>query len=115
MIWNPIAEKVPEILYGTEIADSEAQFECEQGEPMQKFKFAKKNLVQKNLIDDYELGVIEDKILLELQLAMSSNKMASVRSSTTALDLFGDLGGFHQSIDMMVFYFGEWFAFKFFL
>lgn len=46
---------------------------------------------------------------------MSSLKTTNVRSTTTALDFFGDLGGFHQSVDFMVFALGEWFAFKFFL
>lgn len=29
--------------------------------------------------------------------------------------MFGDLGGFHQSVDFAVFMLGEWFAFKFFV
>ena len=95
MIWNPLSVKIPEILFGTEPADSDGKLECDSGDPIEKFKYLSGESTTKNLVDDYEVGVIEDKILMEISLGMSSNKMVSTRSTTTALDLFGDLGGFH--------------------
>ena len=114
-IWNPLAEKIPEILFGTTAADDDNEYECDNGEPIQKFKYQESSLSTLAYTDDYEIGIINDKILLEIQIGMSSKKTTNVRTTTTALDFFGDLGGFHQSVDFMVFWLGEWFAFKFFL
>ena len=52
---------------------------------------------------------------MEVQIGLSAYKLTSQRQSTTALDMFGDLGGFHQCVDFSVFIFGEWFAAQFFL
>lgn len=45
-------------------------------------------------LSDYEEDVIEDKILLEVILALDSFKVTSSRTTTGILDLLGDLGGF---------------------
>jgi len=66
-------------------------------------------------LNDYEAKVIQDKIIVEIQLALDSFKTTVVRSSTSILDLLGDLGGFYGSIGIVVFLFGEYFSEKFFL
>lgn len=66
-------------------------------------------------MNDYEAKVIQDKIIVEIQLALDSFKTTVVRSSTSILDLLGDLGGFYGSIGIVVFLFGEYFSEKFFL
>lgn len=65
--------------------------------------------------DNYELGVISDRILYQLTIAQDQFKTISERHSTQILDLFGDLGGFYQAIDILIFVFGEYFAAKFFI
>ena len=40
--------------------------------------------------------------------------MTSYRSSTKILDFVGDLGGFYQAIDILLFMFGQYFSAKFF-
>jgi hypothetical protein len=48
-------------------------------------------------------------------LALDSFKTTVVRSSSSILDLLGDLGGFYGSIGILVFLFGEYFSEKFYL
>lgn len=117
-IWNPIYEKAKEIISnGHSGDDSEhGEFSCDSGaEPFNKLKYKETSSEAHNLLESYDMGVIDDKILLQLQIGLSAYKFVSQRSTTTALDLFGDLGGFHQSVDFSVFMIGEWFAFKFFV
>ncbi len=64
---------------------------------------------------NYEKGIINDRILYQLTLGQDQFKTVSQRTSTQILDLFGDLGGFYQAIDIFIFIFGEYFAAKFFL
>lgn len=114
-IWNPISVKLKEIMYGVTDSSNQA-FYCDSGTtPITKIKYQSTTSSSINYGDYYEGSVISDKILLEFQLGLSAYKIVSSRSSTMALDLFGDLGGFHQCVDVAVFMFGEWFAFKFFL
>lgn len=47
-------------------------------------------------------------------MSLSAYKTTSERSTTSALDLLGDVGGFHQAFDLTVFIIGQWFSFKFF-
>lgn len=68
-----------------------------------------------NYLDDYEEGVVTEKILLELILRLDSFKTVSKRYSVGALDLLGDLGGFYQFLDISIFMFAEFFAAKFFI
>ena len=64
---------------------------------------------------EFELNVLQDRIYLELQLGLGSFKSTNMRSSSTVLDMLGDVGGFHQSIGFFFFMFGEFFAAQFFL
>lgn len=54
----------------------------------------------KNYEDDYEAGVIDSKILLEIQLELDPFKTISMRESTGILDYMGDTGGFYASLDI---------------
>jgi len=56
-------------------------------------------------LDDYEEDVIEDKILLEVILALDSFKDTSFRTTTGVLDLLGDLGGVFQFFDIIICFF----------
>ena len=66
-------------------------------------------------MNDYEINVIQEKIILEIELALDSFKTTVTRSSSSILDLLGDLGGFYGSIGIVVFLFGEYFSDKFFM
>ena len=68
-----------------------------------------------NYKDNYEKGIINDRILYQLTLTQDQFKTTSQRHSTQILDLFGDLGGFYQAIDILIFVFGEYFAAKLFI
>mmetsp|Transcript_13525 Transcript_13525/g.21094 ORF Transcript_13525/g.21094 Transcript_13525/m.21094 type:complete len:84 (-) Transcript_13525:293-544(-) len=46
---------------------------------------------------------------------MDAFKMESLRTTTQILDFMGDMGGFFQAIDLMIFLVAEYFAARFFL
>jgi len=52
---------------------------------------------------------------LEIKLSLDSFKNIATRSSSSVLDLLGDLGGFYGSIAIVVFLLGEYFSDKFFI
>jgi hypothetical protein len=56
-----------------------------------------------------------DIILLEVVLALDPFKTVSERVSTSILDYLGDLGGFYQALDILVFMIGSFFSSKMFL
>jgi hypothetical protein len=56
-----------------------------------------------------------DKILLEITLELDPFKTTSERVSINILDFLGDLGGFYQAIDLLVFLFGQFFSAKLFI
>jgi len=87
---------------------------CEN-EQYKKLKYHGYQTETNNYLDYYEKGVIKDKILLEIVLQLDPFKTESLRTSTQILDLLGDLGGFYQALDLMVFMFAEFFSAKFFL
>ena len=64
--------------------------------------------------DEYEFGLIDDKILYEIVLGQDLFKSESFRSSTKILDFLGDIGGFYATVDIMLFLFGNYFSAKFF-
>mmetsp|Transcript_14830 Transcript_14830/g.22996 ORF Transcript_14830/g.22996 Transcript_14830/m.22996 type:complete len:457 (-) Transcript_14830:84-1454(-) len=80
-----------------------------------KLKYESTKSNTKNYLDDYESGVIEDKILMEIVLNLDPFKTESLRSSTQILDFLGDIGGFYGALDLIVFMIGEFFSSKFFI
>ena len=54
----------------------------------------------------YEEGLFQDIILLEVVLSLDPFKTVSERVSTSILDYLGDLGGFYQALDILVFMIG---------
>jgi len=55
---------------------------CGDTEGFSKLKYYSTNSVSKTYLDDYEKGVIPNKILLEVVLQMDPFKIESLRSST---------------------------------
>ena len=66
-------------------------------------------------LDDYEANLFRDKILFEVVLQLDPFKTTSERLSINVLDFLGDLGGFYQAIDLLVFLFGQFFSAKLFI
>ena len=95
-------------------ADGEDQNECESAS-FEKLKYISTRSSSKSYLDDYEAGVIPDKILIEIQLQLDPFKTTSTRSSTQFLDFLGDIGGFYQALDLVIFMAAEYFSAKFFL
>ena len=62
---------------------------------MKKVKFGEYREATAAYKDNYEMGLINDRILLEVNLAQDTFKTVSLRSSTKILDYIGDLGGFY--------------------
>ena len=65
--------------------------------------------------EDFQMGVIDQRILYQLVLTQDMFKSASDRSSSQILDFIGDIGGFYQAIDLLIFGLGQYFAAKFFI
>lgn len=80
-----------------------------------KMKYLKNSDTSKNYLDDYEAGFFSDKILLEVTLRLDPFKMISSRNSVGILDYLGELGGFYQAMDLMVFMIGQFFSSRLFL
>jgi len=80
-----------------------------------KLKYVSSKTSTLEYLDDYEKDVISNKILLEIQLEMDSFKTESLRTSTQILDFLGDLGGFYQAVDLLIFMIAEYFSARFFL
>lgn len=62
-----------------------------------------------------EEGLFDDIILFEVVLQLDPFKTVSSRISTSILDYLGDLGGFYQALDILVFMIGQFFSSKLFL
>ena len=104
-----------------EVVDAESdpsvsllQSKC-NNEGYQKIKYVSSKASEKNYLDDYESGVIENKILLEVQLELDAFKTESLRTSTQILDFLGDVGGFYQALDLIIFLAAEYFSARYFL
>jgi hypothetical protein len=54
-------------------------------------------------------------MLLEVILRLDPFKTISERVSTSVLDYLGDLGGFYQAVDLLVFMIGQFFSSKLFI
>ena len=80
-----------------------------------KIKFLKSFDTLRGYLDDYEAGLFRNKILLEIILQLDPFKTTSERLNMNILDFFGDLGGFYQAIDLLVFLFGQFFSAKLFI
>ena len=78
-------------------------------------KYLKNKDTFKNYLDDYEGGLFQDKMLLEVTLQLDPFKTISERISTSILDYLGDLGGFYQAIDLLVFMIGQFFSSRLFI
>jgi hypothetical protein len=76
-------------------------------------KYLKNKDSKKKYLDGYEKGLFEDKFLMEVILQLDPFKTISQRESTSFLDFLGDLGGFYQAIDILVFMIGQFFSAKF--
>ena len=81
----------------------------------EKMKYISSNMFEQAYLDNYERGVIENKILFEMVLKQDPFKTKSERNSNQILDVLGDVGGFYQAIDLIIFTFGEFFSAKFFI
>lgn len=68
--------------------------EC-RSSTFQKLKYLKNKDIEKKYLNDYEAGLFEDKMLLEVVLQLDPFKTISERVSTSVLDYLGDLGGFY--------------------
>ena len=119
--WDSTTKKAQEILFGidyeTDEEGGQEDFECddETQTGYQKIVFERFGHESKKFLEDYEAGVVEDKILLELQVGMVGFKNVYERSSSSVLDLLGDIGGFNDFMNLMVAWIGEFFAAKFFM
>ena len=80
---------------------------------LQKVKFNKYFQEFTTYNENYELGLINDRILLEIAVAQDAFKTISMRSSTKILDFIGDIGGFYGSVDLFIFLIAEYFSAKF--
>lgn len=111
--------KTLEFFTGTnQVTDKEkTAFRCGSASstPFEKLVFSDLKDGTKRYLDEYETGVITDRILLELQIAMAAEKLYSERSSSTILDLLGDIGGFNDFMDLIVVWFATFFSSKLFL
>lgn len=65
-------------------------------------------------MDEFEYGVIEDRILFELELKLTPFIKKSERSSMQILDMLGDIGGFLQVWDILFAFLGGYFSSRFF-
>jgi len=65
-------------------------------------------------LDDYEEGVIFDKVLYEIDIGLDYFKSQSFRQSTGLLDMLGDVGGFFGAFDVMISILAVFFSAKFF-
>ena len=81
----------------------------------QKIKFVGQKSSEKKYLDNYEAGVVENKILIEIELQLDAFKTESLRTSTQILDFLGDIGGFYQALDLIIFMAAEYFSARFFL
>ena len=88
--------------------------ECKSSQ-FSKIKYLQNKDTIKNYLDDYEAELFEDKMLLEVTLQLDPFKTISERVSTSILDYLGDLGGFYQAVDLMVFMIGQFFSSKLFI
>ena len=52
---------------------------------------------------------------MEVILKLDPFKTVSTREANQILDVLGDVGGFYQAIDILLFTFGEFFSAKFFI
>ena len=86
---------------------------CE-GHTFEKLKYQRHHGLDANYADNYEEGVIEGKLLLEIEFKLDSFKTISQRSSPGFLDFLGDIGGFYAALDILIFTFGQYFSKKFF-
>ena len=68
-----------------------------------------------NFTDSYGDGVIDERILTEIQIGLDGEKLYSERSSFGILDLFGEIGGFMEFVEIMLAPIGVFFSTKFFL
>ena len=94
--------------------EDDDDFECDS-KSFTKLKYNDKETAKLSYLDDYENGVIEGYIFLELELAMDPFKTVSVRQSTGFLDYIGNVGGFYTAVDLMIYMIAEFFSAKFFL
>jgi len=80
-----------------------------------KLKYVSQRSSTKNYLDDYEDGVVSDKILLEVVLQLDPFKTVSVRTTTDFLSFLGSIGGFNNALRLIFSSFGAYFSSKFFL
>lgn len=105
-IWNGIA--------GSSSSTADDEFAC-GNTFFNKIKYESHAAEDRRYATDYERGIIDERILYQLVLGQDQFKTTSVRQSTQILDYFGDLGGFYQAIDILIFMFGQYFSAKFFI
>lgn len=94
---------------------SEGSNECNGVDYFEKVQYYSQTESVGNYTLNYELGVIKNKILLEVELGLSSMKKNTERETTTLLDMLGDVGGFQGALDLLFYMLAEYFAAKFFL
>ena len=81
----------------------------------EKLKQIGGEITKKAYSDEYDPYVVEDKILFEIKMELDGFKTTNVRTSTQILDFLGDIGGFYQALDLIVFMLGQYFSSKFFV
>ena len=69
--FDTIYEVLKSIIFGVEEIDKETIFDDPTSAGFEKLKFENARPIAKHYLDDYELTIIEDRILLEIELKLN--------------------------------------------
>lgn len=69
-----------------------------------------KRLIEKILRNDYELGEVDGRILLELTITLDQFRTETSRQTTNILSMIGDVGGFTGAFTMFISVVGAFFS-----
>ena len=94
--------------------DDQDEFSCDNAR-FDKLKYISFTEKEVNYIDEYEYGVISDKIFLQIQFKLSAVKTTNFRYSTQILTFLGDVGGFKGALSLLVEGLGTFFSAHLFL
>ena len=98
-----------------EETDTDSSFcEDDTSEGFEKLKYEMRRPKKVLYSDYYELNVIPDKIIVEIELKLNPFVKKSQRITTQLLDLLGDIGGFYATADLFLFLFGGYFSSRFY-
>lgn len=93
-VWNNV--------FSNTVVNNSGEFSCDNIF-FEKIKYKDENNEMKHFSEDFEKGIIDERILYQIVLSQDLFMTTSDRSSSQILDFIGDLGGFYQAVDLLVF------------